>query len=141
MAMSVFDDKNHMPTDDDLAFVLGRSKAHWDALHEYLADRYMPLTHKWGFPGAKHGWSCRLIQQKRTILVLIPDRKYFHVSFALREPALETALSSDLEDSVKQAIRDAPVYAEGRGVRIDVRTKMDAAIVKKLADIKMTSCT
>ena len=32
MATSIFDDKSHIPNDDDLASVLGRSKMHWDEL-------------------------------------------------------------------------------------------------------------
>ena len=137
MATSIFDDKNHVPSDDDLASVLGRSKMHWDRVKECLADQYAPLTGNWNFPGAKYGWSHRLIQKKRTILYMVPNRRHFLVAFVLGEKAVQKALASDLPDLIKKLIRTAQKYVEGRGVRFEVRTKKDVEIVRKLAEIKM----
>jgi hypothetical protein len=36
-----------------------------------------------------------------------------------------------------EIIDEAPKYAEGRGVRIEVRTKKDLEAVKQLAAVKM----
>jgi hypothetical protein len=37
------------------------------------------------------------------------------------------------------AIEEAPVYAEGRGFRLEVRTARDGETIKTLAAIKMAS--
>jgi hypothetical protein len=137
MTTSIFTDKSHTPSDQDLASVLGRSKMHWDGIKEYCSDRYGPLTSNWNFPGAKYGWSHRLIQKKRTILYMIPNLKCFDVAFVLGERAAQDALSSDIPQSIKKLIREAKKYVEGIGIRFEIRTKKDVEIVKKLAEIKM----
>lgn len=137
MTTSVFTDKSRRPNDQDLASVLGRSKTHWDGIKEYLSDRYQPLTSNWNFPGAKYGWSHRLIHKKRTVLYMIPNLKCFDVAFVLGERAAQTALASDVPRSTKDLIRGAKKYVEGRGIRFPIRTKQDVETVKRLAEIKM----
>jgi hypothetical protein len=117
---------------------LGKSKALWDALLTHLAEQYPGVQNEWGFAGAKHGWSLRLKHKKRTILYLTPQRESFLVSFALGERAVVAAEQSTLPAHVLDAIRSARQYAEGRGVRIDVRQRGDVDAIKKLIEIKMT---
>ena len=137
MALSAFDDKAKPPRPADLAATMGRSSAHWTGLISHLAAEYAPLTEKWGFSGAQWGWSLRLIQKKRTILYLTPREKHFLVGFVLGERAVAAARQAGLPDAVEKAIETAPRYAEGRGVRLEVRTKKEVEAVKKLARIKM----
>ncbi len=85
----------------------------------------------------KWGWSLRLKQKKRAIVYLTPCAKYFLAGFALGEKAVQAAQESALPDSVLEVIENAPKYPEGRGVRLEVRTKKDCEAVKLLAGIKM----
>ena len=55
------------------------------------------------------------------------------------ERAVKAAHDSCLPDSVLTVIDEAPKYAEGRGIRIEVRNKKDREIVKELAAIKMAN--
>ncbi len=137
MTTSVFTDKNHIPNDQDLTSVLGRSKTHWDGIKKHFSDHYEPLASNWNFPGAKYGWSHRLIQKKRTILYMIPKLKCFDVAFVFGERAAQNALASNIPHSFKNLIRGAKKYVEGIGIRFEIRTKKDVEIVKKLAEIKM----
>lgn len=137
MAFSIFEDKSHQPTDVDLAEVLGRSHTQWQALIAHASEAYAPLMVKWGFTGAKWGWSVRLIQKKRTVLYMTPRSRYFIVGLVLGEKAVKAAHASKLPADVLKAIDAAPKYAEGRGLRLEVRTKKDLAAVQTLAGIKM----
>ncbi len=139
MALSAFDDATHEPSDDDLAAMLGRSHASWAALTEHLESTYTPLTVDWNWAGAKWGWSLRLKRKKRTILYLTPCRRHFLVGFALGEKAVRAAHESDLPPSVLETIDAAPRYAEGRGVRLEVRFKKDVRAIEALAAIKMAN--
>jgi hypothetical protein len=138
MAWSVLDDKSRVPDDGMLADVLGKSKGFWDAILAHLAEEYPGVQNEWGFPGAKYGWSLRPKHKKRTILYLTPGKGCFLVSFALGERAVAAAEESTLPESVLDAIRSARQYAEGRGVRIEVKCRTDVETVKKLVEIKMT---
>jgi len=68
---------------------------------------------------------------------MTPCNKYFLVGFALGEKAVKAAHALPLSDSTLAAIDGATKFAEGRGVRIEVKTKKDLAAVKDLAAIKM----
>ena len=137
MALSILDDKSKKPKDDDLTEVLGRTEGLWIALVDHVSREYEPVTQEWNFNGAKHGWSMKLVRKKRTILYLIPCRRYFLCAFVLGGKATEASRQSDLSPDVMKMINEAPVYGEGRGFRLEVRKKQDVEVMKKLAAIKM----
>jgi hypothetical protein len=139
LALSAFDDKSQEPQAAELRKTLGRSGARWDELVAHIEAEYPPLTIGWGFAGAKWGWSLRLKQKKRTVLYMTPCDRHFLVGFALGEKAVKAAHAVPLDESVLALIDKAPKYAEGRGVRVEVRTKKDMESVKRLAAVKMAN--
>jgi hypothetical protein len=139
MALSAFDDKSREPTAQDVASVLGRTRAHWDDLRTHIADRYAPLDEKWTFAGSKWGWSLRLRQKKRTILSMVPREGRFLIGMAMGEKAAGAAHDSRLPASILAVIDNAELFPEGRAVRIEIRNKKDREAVKKLAAIKMAN--
>ncbi len=139
MALSAFDDKAKEPQTPDLRSMLGRSSAHWEELVAHIEAEYAPLDKTWNFSGAKWGWSLRLKQKKRTVLYMTPCSKHFLVGFALGEKAVGAAYAVPLANSTLAIIDAAPKYAEGRGVRVEVRTKKDLAGVKDIAKVKMAN--
>lgn len=139
MALSAFDDKASEPGADELRRTLGRSGARWDELIEHLATKQAPLDTGWTYAGANWGWSLRLKRKKRTILYLTPRDRHFLVGFALGEKAVAAAHEAGLPEDVLAVIDGARKYAEGRAVRLEVRTKKDLQAVERLAAIKMAS--
>ncbi|HEY1494183.1 MAG TPA: DUF3788 family protein, partial [Candidatus Solibacter sp.] len=75
----------------------------------------------------------------RTIVYVTPCRGAIRVSFALGEKAMQAARDSKLPARVLKILDEAPRYAEGTGVRLDVTTKTDLAAVKKLAAAKLAN--
>jgi hypothetical protein len=139
MALSVFDDKSSKPKPGELAEALGRTSKLWDELQSHLSAQYDPLSADWGFAGQNWGWSLRLKHKKRTVLYLTPCKRHFLVGFVLGEKAVRAAHEAGLPASVLEHIDSAPKYAEGRGVRFEVRNKKDLEAVKNLAAIKMAN--
>lgn len=139
MALSVFDDKSKPPTDKDLAAALGRTYPLWKTLQMTITAKFAPLQIEWGCAGKSTGWGLRLKQEKRAVLYLCPCKGYFLASFALGEKAVKAAHESKLPESILKVIDDAPRYAEGRGVRFEVRTKKDLRYIEEVADIKMST--
>lgn len=104
-----------------------------------LAGQHPPLSEIWKYGGKQWGWALQLKQRKRTVVWLTPCRGYFMAGFALGEKAVEAAHRTGLEPSVLAVIDGAKKYAEGRAVRLEVRTKKDVAVVEKLAAVKMAN--
>jgi hypothetical protein len=136
MALSAFDDKSIPPDARSLQAMLGRTGMLWTRLTERLHADYDPLSEDWGFAGAAYGWSLRLKAPKRALVYLTPCRGFFLASFALGEKACAAARERGLPREILDLIDAAPRYAEGRGVRIPVRTRKDVEYVKQLAAIK-----
>jgi hypothetical protein len=137
MALSAFDDRERKPGAGDLERMPGRTLTHWTSLIAHVADRYAPVDQTWNFAGEKWGWSLRLKRKKRTVLYMTPRRKHFLVGFVLGEKAVRAAHGSDLPGTTLDIIDLAKKYAEGRGIRLEIRNRNDLETAKKLAAIKM----
>ena len=59
------------------------------------------------------------------------------MSFALGDKAVEAARQSRLPQSVIKTINEARRYAEGTGIRMEMKKPKDIEIVKQLAAIKL----
>jgi hypothetical protein len=139
MALSAFDDKTRPPHEDELAAVLGNKFSLWKDLQSRIAARFAPLAIDWGYASKSTGWGLRLKQEKRTVLYMTPCQGYFLASFALGEKAVKAAHEHKLPSEVLEVIDNAPRYAEGRGVRFEVRSAKDVRNVEKVAIIKMVN--
>jgi hypothetical protein len=139
MAFSALDDKARVPTEADVAEALADSAHLWTDLKDLMASHFDPLAEDWTFSGKKWGWSLRLKHKKRAVLYMTPSTDFFYVGFALGEKAAATAQSSDLPQSVLEIIDSSQKHAEGRAVRLEVRSAEDLDTVASIAAIKLVS--
>ena len=130
------DDKTKFPDDAALAAALGKAKVLWDEFVRHITQEYGPITEEWGF---YKSWSMRLKRKKRTIVYLLPRDGHFLCAYVFGEKATEAARRAKLPKDVVKIIEEAKVYAEGRGFRLEVKTKKDLEAMKKLAAIKMAN--
>jgi len=136
MALSFFADAKHMPSETDLASALGRAHGAWEEVRTALGADLDGITAEWAYAGKSFGWSLRLKRKKRVIVYLIPGEKRFLVGVVLGERAVRAAPEANLSPQLLDLIARAPRYAEGRGLRVEVRTKKAAAEIRKLAALK-----
>jgi len=137
MALSAFDDKAKPPKPAQVKQVLGASHELWQAIIDHLSEQYPPVDEKWGFSGKAWGWGLKVKQKKRAILYLTPQDAFFYVGFALGEKAVAAFLAAKPPKRLRELIEAAPRYAEGRGVRIEVRQRTDLKWIEKIAAAKM----
>ncbi len=135
MALSAFDGKSPKPQDDDLKATLGSAYPQWVELMKRISSQYA-ASPEWA-SSKSGGWGIRLKTEKRTVLYMTPCKGYFLASFALGEKAVKAAHESDLPPAVLAVIDGAKKYAEGRAVRLEVRSAEDVHNGEKLAVIKM----
>jgi len=131
-----FDDKAKVPDDKALASALGPAKELWDGFVRHIAGEFGPIAEEWGF---YKSWSLRLKQKKRTIVYLLPRDGHFLCAFVYGGKATEAARRGKLPKAVLKEIEQAPVYAEGRGFRLEVKKARDVETMKTLAAIKMAN--
>ena len=139
MAEGAFDDPKRRPTSSDIESELGRSWSAWHTLTSWLSEHFSPLTDEWRFTGEQWGWSWRIKRKKRTIIYLLPCRKYFRVTLILGDKAVKKALQSPLPDSLVKEISLAKKYPEGRVLRFEIRSKKDLPSLLHLVNAKMST--
>jgi hypothetical protein len=139
MALSAFANKTQEPQREELVEVLAVSADQWDQLISSIGSRFGPLSEDWIHSGKQWGWALRLKHKKRAVLYMTPSDGFFYVGFALGQKAVDAAHASHLPSSVLEVIDTSQKFAEGRAVRLEVRSDDDVRSVVQLADIKMST--
>lgn len=120
------------PTTADLQLLLGPAFA----AYETLLREHSELRPEWKYYGAKSGWTLKLFEKSRNLCFIMPRAGELAIAFLLGERGVEAALASTLPESIKQEIREARTYVEGRPVRITARTPSELGPVETLLAIK-----
>ena len=116
---------------------LGRAKARWDGLLAALAKEYPDIAPEWHRSSVKAKWSLRVKLRGRTILYMIPGEGTFQAALVFGGKALEAIRAGGFPAHVLQLLSEARKYAEGTGIRLEVKTQKDIAVIVKLAPVKV----
>jgi len=138
MDISIFQDKSKQPNVADLKNALGNTLDLWITLRDYVFEKYPDALEVWYYSGEKYGWSFRIKDKKRAIIYLLPRDRYFKVAMVFGEKATHQILISQISDEIKSELKNAKVFAEGRGIRLDVKDKSILKDIKVLIDIKLS---
>lgn len=84
--------------------------------------------------GEKYGWNFRIKDKKRAIIYFLPRDNYFKVAFVFGQKATDTIMESDVSPGIRNDLEKATKYAEGRGIRIDVKDNLRNLWLKLFKD-------
>jgi hypothetical protein len=137
--ISIFTDKSITPSEVMLTKALGKTYSVWKKIKEYIYAQYPSAKEEWSYPGAKYGWSFKVKDKKRVIAYFLPRDGFFKVALVFGQKATDAILDSDeLSEQIKSQLKSAKVYAEGRGIRIDVANNDILDDIKFLIDTKLS---
>ncbi len=137
MDASIFMEKAVIPDEASLKSGIGKSYELWKLLFDFTFQKYPKARAEWNFPGKKYGWSFRIKDKKRAIIYLLPRDEYFKVAFVFGQKATNAILASNMNEEIKMKLTTAKVYAEGRGINIDVTGFEILNDIKKLIEFKL----
>ena len=137
MDINIFIDKKNKPEQKDLITALGKSYDLWQDIINLVYLKYPNAVSEWNFPGQKYGWSFKIKDKKRAIIYLLPGDKRFMVAFNFGQKAFEKIMDSNISEEIKHSLESAKVYAEGRGIRIEVKNQKPLKDISQLVDIKL----
>jgi len=139
MDISIFTDKKNTPNNNDLIVTLGNTCSIWDKIVEYVHNKYPDAKDEWNYSGDKYGWSFRIKDKKRAIIYLLPRDNFFKVALVFGQKATDKIMNSEISNDLKEELNAAKVYAEGRGIRIDVKDENLLKDIQFLIDVKMAN--
>lgn len=134
---SIFLDKTVEPTDKDLAEILGITYDLWKRLHDLVLSKYPFGVADWNFPGKKYGWSYRIKDNRRALIYFLPKDHFFKVAFVFGDKAINDIMKTGISDRIKEELNQAKKYAEGRGIRIDIKDDSIFPDLEQLIDMKL----
>ncbi len=121
------------PTVSELMRMLGKSYAAFVT----LTERGRGVTREWRRYKAGSPWVMKVTAGKRTLLYAKPQDGAFEATVLLGPKATDAALAGRVTKKLHAAIREARPYAEGRPVRVTVKTSRDVAGVEQLLAVKL----
>jgi len=134
---SIFMDKGKKPGEAELKTALSKTFPYWKTLEEFTLKAEPSAKGDWHFSGPKYGWSYRINDKKRVIIYLLPRDGFFKTAFVFGGKAYKEVIASDVSDEIKNELKAAKPYAEGRGIRLEVKSKNILSDIKELVKIKV----
>lgn len=135
--MSVFLDKAKQPDEKALKEALGTTYKFWDEIKNSIVKEFGAVTEEWKFYGAKSGWTLKLLLKKRNLFFFGAYENYFLIAFVFGDKAVAEVEKSSLPAHLIEELKNAKKYAEGRGLRLEIRKKSDVENVIQLLRIKV----
>ena len=133
---SIFIQKSPQPTPAALKKALGDTFELWTTIAEYTKKASPGAVEEWKYSGEKYGWSFRISDKKRVLVYLLPRDQFFKVGLVFGQKATDKILETKISASIINDLRQAKVYAEGRGIRIEVKDRSLINDIKELVRIK-----
>ena len=132
-----FNNKQVMPDETSLASEIGETKEVLDQICKFIEAETGHLTWEWKHYGQKTGWTLKLLSKKRNLLFVGPENGYFIVAFVFGDRAVDAVVKSQLPETIKNELLNARKYAEGRGIRFEIRDDSQLESIKELIKIKL----
>jgi hypothetical protein len=121
------------PAPSQLRKMLGGAHGAYEALKSMHAGS----TCEWKRYARKAPWALKVSRGERTLFYVKPGAGSFEVTVVLGPRATEAALAGRVSPSLHASIRAARVYAEGRPVRLVVRSEADLVVVGQMVAVKL----
>lgn len=134
---SIFTEKASQPTEEALFDALGDLYPLWKTINDHCINLYPEATANWHYSGDKNGWSYRMSDKKRVLIYLLPRDGFFKTAFVFGQKAMNEIEISNIAESIKLELRQAKVYAEGRGIRLEVKDNNILKDIQQLIAIKI----
>ena len=87
MDAPLLSDKSQFPTDQVVFSHLGKSKALWESLFQYLAREHPDFTQEWRYYNDGKSWLMKVQHKKKTVFWLSILEGAFRTTFYLHEKA------------------------------------------------------
>jgi hypothetical protein len=128
--------KTLRPTDSDILKIIGSAKNNWDFILAHLRSD-LKLKGDFKFYGINYGWAIRFNKSGKSIVALYPDKDCFTVQIILNKYQVDSALLTDLDAGIIEAIRDKQAIHEGKWIYLKIDKDTDLQDILKIIDIRI----
>jgi hypothetical protein len=137
MEQPVLTDKNQFPTEEAIYSHIGKSKALWLLLFEYIHQNDPDFTEQWRFYLDGKSWLLKVARKGKTIFWLSIVEGSFRTTFYFADKAEQAISKSSISAQLKKQFRNGKRYNKIRGLTILYKSKRDVEYARQLIDIKV----
>jgi hypothetical protein len=136
MDTPVLGDKGQFPTDKVIFSHLGKSKALWVSLFQFIGEVHPDFTREWRYYQDGKSWLMKVQHKKKTVFWLSVIKGSFRTTFYIHEKAMKLVEGSTISEELKDQFRTGT--GKLRGIRVAYKKKKDVEFAKELIEIKLS---
>ena len=137
MDQIILSDKNQFPTEEIIFSHIGKYKAIWESVFNYIHINHPDFTEQWRYYNDGKSWLMKVIKKTNTIfwLSIIPET--FTITFYFGDKAEQSIMKSTISDALKDQFKDGKRYGKIRGLTLIMNKKQNIEFLKELISIKL----
>jgi len=138
MDAPILSDKSQFPTDEVVFSHLGKSKALWESLFQYLAREHPDFTQEWRYYNDGKRWLMKVQHKKKTVFWLSVLEGSFRTTFYIHEKARQMVEGSTISEELKDQYRGKS-FGKLHSITVVHKNKKDVQFAKELIGIKLST--
>jgi hypothetical protein len=139
MEAPVLTDKDQYPTEEVITSHIGKAKALWFSLFEYIHANHADFSEEWRYYNDGKSWLLKVSRKKKTVFWLSVVKNAFTTTFYLNDRTKQAVAGSSLSDDLKEQFVVGRKFGTIRGLTITYKRKRDVADAKELIAIKLAA--
>jgi hypothetical protein len=136
MSYSVFIDRIHKPSEEQIVKILGNKYKQWDEINSYLVN-IIKANSSYKFYGKNYGWALGFSKGNKSIISLYPLSNDFTIQIILKKEHEIEIIKIINDDKLQKLIKEKSVVHEGKWIFIGYSKINSIEIIKKMIDIKL----
>jgi hypothetical protein len=137
MEHPILSDASQFPTENTVFSHIGKTKAFWISLFDYVESYHPELSREWRYYRDGKSWLLKVTQKKKTIFWLSILDGSFRTTFYFTDKAKAALAASDISEELKEQFNSGKQYGKIKGVTVTCRSQRNVADAKTLIGIKL----
>lgn len=138
MEQPVLSDRNVFPTEEIIFSHIGKSKALWLSLFEYIHANHPDISEEWRYYNDGKSWLLKVTRKSKTIFWLSILKNSFRTGFYFTDKAKPVIAKSGISNALKEQFKKGKKYGAIRGLTIIYKKEKDLKDAQELIAIKLS---
>ncbi|MFA6978991.1 MAG: DUF3788 family protein [Ignavibacteriaceae bacterium] len=138
MEPPILTNKNEFPTEEIIFSHIGKSKALWQSVFEFIHANHPDLTEEWRYYNDGKSWLLKVVKKTKTVYWISLLKNSFRMTFYFTDKAEQLILDSSISDELKEQFKNGKHYNKIRGLTINFKYKKDVEYAKVLVALKLS---
>jgi hypothetical protein len=138
LELPILTNQNEYPTEAIIFSHIGKSKALWKLIFEFLHTKHTDLKEEWKYYNDGKSWLLKVMKKSKTIFWLSVQEGSFRITFYFTDRAEKAIIDSSISEELKEQYRSGKHYNKIRGITITFKFKKDVEDAKSLVAIKLS---